>query len=254
MAQTNSRFFSVMVVGDNPDSILEKYSVDKEVEPYVKYKFSQAEKYRSKAIKVLEELLKKSSETLINPQIISALEERLKSLKMLSSFDYYRQLTDGLYYDENGDALSSENPDGKWKTAHIGRNFSLPLILKNGKEVYTAKAYEVDWEKMHLCNQEVYRAAWEMVMEGREPKTNEEEVIYTSMKDKQTYFSNFPDKEAYVKYSTAYWNYAYVDEKGWVDVSNENENEWINNFYDRFIENLDSNATVSIYECSINSD
>ena len=34
MAQTNSKFFSVMVVGENPTAIMENYSVDKKVEPY----------------------------------------------------------------------------------------------------------------------------------------------------------------------------------------------------------------------------
>lgn len=255
MAQTNSKFFSVMVVGDNPKAIMEDYNVNKKVEPYVKYKFLQAEKYKDAAIKVSQKLLEDASLAMINPQMKQALEENVKRLKMLSTFEYYQQLTSGMYYDKDGNALSDKNPNGKWKTAHIGRNFSLPLITKDGKEVYTAKNSDIDWERMHLANQEVYRAAWEIVVEGREPQDENEKKIYESMKDKDVYFSNFPDKESYVNYSTAYWNFAYVDaESGWLDINETDEYNWINNFYQRFVSRLRPDDTISIYECTINSD
>ena len=139
MAQTNSKFFSVMVVGEDPKAIMEDYWIDKKVEPYVKFKFLQAEKYKESAIKVSQKLLEDASLAMINPQMKSALEENVKRLKSLSTFDYYRQLTDGMYYDNEGNALSEKNPNGKWKTCHIGRNFSLPLILKDGTESYYAR-------------------------------------------------------------------------------------------------------------------
>ena len=254
MAQTNSRFFSVMVVGDDPTAILEKYDISKKVEPYVKYRFLQAEKYKNTAIKVSQKLLEDASLAMINPQVKSALEENVKRLKMLSPFDYYKQLTEGMYYNEDGDALTDKNPDGKWKTAHIGRNFSLPLILTNGKESYSARCSDVDWSKMHLNNQDVYRATWEMVMEGRKPQTEEENTIYNAMKDKDVYFSKFKDKEAYVNYSTAYWNFAYVDENGWFDMNDWDEQEWINTFYDRFVTKIGDEKLITIYECTINDD
>lgn len=255
MAQTNSKFFSVMVVGEDPKTIMEDYWIDKKVEPYVKFKFLQAGKYKDSAIKVSQKLLEDASLAMINPQMKSALEENVKRLKSLSTFDYYRQLTDGMYYDEEGNALSEKNPNGKWKTCHIGRNFSIPLKLKDGSERYYATNSEIDWGKMHLANQEVYRAAWEIVVEGREPENETEERIYTSMKDKEAYFSKFKDKDAYVNYSTAYWNYAYVDkEQGWVDINESDETTWIGNFYDRFVLNLKPDDKVSIYECTTNDD
>jgi len=254
MAQTNSKFFSVMVVGDDPKAIMEDYCVDKKVEPYVKYKFLQAEKYKDAAIKVSQKLLDDASLTMITPQMKQAIEDNVKRLKMLSTFDYYQQLTKGMYYDENGNALSDKNPNGKWKTAHIGRNFSLPLITHDGKEVYSARAKDIAWERMHHVNKEVYEAAWEIVVEGREPTTPEEEKIKQSMGDKQAYFSKFRDKEHYVNYSTAYWNFAYVDSTEWVDISQNNESAWIEHFYDWFVTKLNPDDLVSIYECTINED
>jgi hypothetical protein len=243
-----------MVVGENPTTIMEKYCIDKKVEPYVKYKFLQAEKYKNAAIKVSQKLLDDASLTMINPQMKQAIEDNLKRLKLLSTFEYYQQLTEGMYYDENGNALSDKNPNGKWKTAHIGRNFSLPLITNDGKEVYSARVKDVAWDKMHLVNQDTYRTAWELVMEGREPATPEEKKIKESMGDKQAYFSKFHNKDHYVRYSTAYWNFAYVDGDNWFDMSEIDESAWVEHFYDRFVTKLKPDDLVSIYECTINND
>lgn len=255
MAQTNSRFFSVMVVGENPQKLMEKYSVDYEVEPYVKYKYLNAKKYKETAIKALDKLLAESDKIGIPPRIKESLMERLEALKKLSSFEYYRQLTEGLYYNENGDALSSENPNAHWNTCHIGRNFSMPLKLKNGENSYSALSKDIDWDSMYNVNKTLYNAAWEMVMDGREPTNDTEKTVYESMKDKEAYFSKFNSKEEYVDYSTAYWNYAYVDENGWVDVDSYegDETKWIQSFFENFVSKLKPNDLVTIFECSTNN-
>lgn len=255
MAQTNSRFFSVMAVGEEPQKMMEKYGTDYEVEPYVKYKYLEAKKYQQASIKTLEKLLNEADKIGIPPTTQETLKTRLEELKKQSSFEYYRQLTDGMYYDEDGNALSTENPNAHFNTCRVGRNFSMPLLLKNGMEAYSAHVSEVDWESMTRTNTSVYEAAWEMVMEGKTPSNLEEEAIYNAMKDKEAYFSKFKSEEEYVNYSTSYWNYAFVDKDGWVDVDsfNGDETEWVSTFYDRFIKNLDPNALVTIFECSINN-
>lgn len=254
MAQTNSRFFSLMIVGENPKEIVDKYGSDYKTEPYVKYKYLEAKKYQSAAIKAIKAILDKGDTIGIQPNIMEALQGRLETLNQLTPFEYYRELTDGMYYNEDGDALSEENPNVKYNTCRLGRNFCIPLTLKDGSEVYSALAKDVDWEAMNGRDKEVYETAWELVMEGREPITDQEKTIYESMKDKDTYLSNFKTKEAYVAYSTSFWYYAYADENGWVDVDDcDSEEKWIKEFYSRFIEKLKPNDVVSIYECSINN-
>lgn len=252
MAQTNSRFFSVMVVGDNHKELMDKYSLDLEVDSYVRYEYLKADKYQSNSIKALDNLLSHGDEIGLEPQVKESLERRIKTLKGMTPFEYYRELTEGMYYDENGNAISTENPNGHWKTARIGKNFSLPLKLKDGTETYSARACDIDWDAMNEPT-ELYEAAWEMVVDGREPTNEQEERVYESMKDKSAYFSNFKNKEDYVTYSTSYWNYAFVNKDGWVDMVNEDEKKWIGNFYDRFIATLDPNDLVTIYECSVNN-
>lgn len=255
MAQTNSRFFSLMVVGEKPDEVIEKYGSEYKIEPYIKYKYLDAKKYQSTAIKVLGETLNKFDTIGLPPSISKeALESRLSTLKSLTPFEYYRELTDGLYYNEDGDALSEENPNIKYNTCRLARNFATLLRLKDGSETNKALAKDVDWDAMNGANKEVYEAAWELVMDGREPQNDQERTIYESMKDKGAYFENFKSKEAYVAYGTAYWNYAYADKDGWVDVDDDgNEEKWINNFFPRFVEKLKPNDLVTIFECSINN-
>ena len=254
MAQTNSRFYSLMVVGNNPNQIIEKYGSDYKVEPYVKYKYLDSKKYQDAAIKALSAILDKSDTIGINPALKDGLQNRLETLTKLTAFEYYRELTDGMYYDENGNALSEENPKIKYNTCRLGRNFCTPLKLKDGTESYSALAKDIDWNAMNGANKEVYEAAWELVVDGREPQNEQEKTIYESMKDKEAYFENFKSKDNYVTYSTAYWNYAYADENGWCDVDDDgNEERWINEFYDRFVDKLKPNDLVSIFECSINN-
>lgn len=252
--QSNSKFFSVMVIGNNHKEIMDKYSMNLEVEPYVKYEYLKADKYLNNSIKALDNILNNADKIGIEPNVKESLSVRIKTLKQMTPFEYYRELTDSMYYDENGNALSTENLDGKWKTARIGRNFSLPLRLKDGSESYSARMGDIDWFAMNEPTA-LYEAAWEMVVDGREPTNAEEERVYESMKDKLTYFSNFKSKEDYVNYSTRYWNYAVVTENGWVDVDSKggDEKEWINNFFDNFIKNIPDEELITIYECSVNN-
>ena len=125
--KTNSRFFTVMVVGENHKELMEKYSINLEVTPYIKYEYLKADKYLDTSIKALNNILKNSDKIQLEPNIKENLDIRIKTLKKMTPFEYYRQLTNGMYYDENGNALSSVNPEGHWATARVGRNFSLPL-------------------------------------------------------------------------------------------------------------------------------
>lgn len=248
----NSRFFSLMVVGEQPDKIVEKYGKDYKTEPYVKYKYLDAKKYQKASIKTLEKLLSESDKIGIPDNVAEQLKGRLKVLNEMSPFDYYRELTEGLYYDEDGNALSDENPDKKYNTCRKGGNFSLPLLLRDGTESYQARAADVNWDAMNGANAEVYSAAWEMVMDGREPENDTEKTIYESMKDKEGYFEKFGSKENYVKRSTSYWNYAYADENGWESVDDCNtEIEWIEGFVDKYVKRLNGDELITIYECSI---
>lgn len=256
MAQTNSKFFSAMVIGENHADIMQQYNKHLEIEPYVKFKYLDADKYQKREITALEKMQQVFQNRKIDPHVSEWIKSKLVHIKEISPFEYYREITEGMFYDENGNALSEENPKGKYDTCRIGKHFSMPLKLKNGAESYSALNKDIDWGAMHLCNANAYETAWELCVEHREPNNSQEQTIKDKMGDKLSYFANFKTKEEYVNYNTAYWNYAFITNDAWKDMDSEtngNSAKWINNFFDSFVENLKDDDLVTIYECSINN-
>lgn len=248
-----SIFRTVMVIGNNPDELMKKYDKKLKVEPYIKYEYKNAEKMRQESIKTNKIIIEDPKKFGLNEFQVDAIKEIIKKHSELDGFQYYQMLTYGLPYDENGNALSDKNPNGKWSKYYIGRNFSLPFIGNDGKEYYQIKKKDIKKELNHMHNQDIYRVAWEVVVEGRKPENEQEEQIYNKMKDNKNYFSNFKDKESYVSYCCARWYYAVLTEKdGWVDVDDSNCGmyEWIKDFYEKHIEPLDDDTLITIFEFS----
>lgn len=247
-----SNFFSVLVIGDNPDELINKYDKAIKVEPYVKFRYNDASKLKKSALSVVNEMVNNPTKYQLTDYLIDYFKERKKVISSLTDFEYYQLITEGLYYDKNGDALSEENPNGKWSKCSVGKNFSMPFITLEGKETYSAKMSDIDWSKIHMNNESTYEIVWDLVHDNRTPHSEEEEKIYNTMKDRKNYFSNFKDKEEYVLHNCAYWNYAVVDEKGWHDLddSGKSDMEWVANFYDKYIKHLKKDTTLTIYECS----
>lgn len=253
MEVKRSNFFSVMVVGENPTTIMGKYNKNTSVGYWVKYKYSDKEKMYGNRIKLLMDMIENPTKfNISNPSSIEYFKQSLEETKRLTPFEYYQKLVVGYKIDENGDALSDENPNGKWTHCGIGKNFSLPLKLKNGSVSYSSVAKNVDWDSMHMENIEQFENTWELIVDKKPPTTQIDDIILTNMKDKLNYFSAFKDKEEYVIHNCAYWNYAYVDENNWVSLDDDKEGayDWISTFFDKFVVPLkESDKLVSIFEC-----
>lgn len=251
-----SKFLTVLVIGKEPEKLMERYSKALKVKPYVKYKYLDAEKMKDNAIKMLTEITNTPEKLTLNKFQVDYFKERLKAISSMSSFEYYRTITDGLYYDENGDALSEENPDGKWDTYALGKNFSYPFKLTDGKESYQARVGEIDWNRMHMNPDVVklFETIWALVVDDDDPSNDDEEILKKNWATKKNYLSNFKSVDDFVSHNCAYWNYAVLSDKGWVDVDDDgNESSWINNFFERFITPLEDGELLTIYEYSISN-
>jgi hypothetical protein len=236
------------VAGDNPDELMKPYDRRNEEEPYVKYHFKDARKIKEKYIELYEGILNNDNETVDK----DALREIVEDLKDMSVEEFYEELTEGLTIDdETGDAISTENREGRFNYYELGKWFSIPFLLKDGREVFQAKKSEIDWNRLHLGGGDIYKRAWEMVMDDSEPTNDYEKTIYENMKDKISYFKKFETKENYVISNTAFWGYAFVSEKqGWMDASEaESQFTWMSCFYDMFIDKLPDDTMLTIYEC-----
>ena len=252
-----SKFFTVLVVGDDPESLMAKYDKALKVKPYIKYKYLDAEKLKKNAIKMLSSVVDNADKFAMSNYQLDYLKERLKAINGMSTFEYYRTITDGLYYDDEGNALSEENPEGKWDKYNIGKNFSYPFKLKDGKEEYQAQVGDVDWDSMHMSVDAVrmFEIIWALVVDDDDPSDEEEVNIKKNWITKKNYLSNFSNVDQFVAHNCAYWCYAYLDENGWKDVDDEgDELKWVSNFFDRFIKPLKDGTKVTIYEFSRSSD
>jgi hypothetical protein len=250
MTSDDYRHFVAIVAGENPEKQMERYDAKIKVEPYLVYRYKDADT-------IIRPKMLAMYENIINSGDLSADEERImrqeyEEMKAESTEDFFDRITLELDIDEEtGDAYSSKNRDGKWHYYSAGGKFSIPFMTLEGKEVNQAKKSEIDWSVMHLNGQDVYRRAWEMVMEGSEPQTETEKLIYNNMKNRTVYFQKFGTKENYVVSGTAFWGYAFLSpETGWVELEDTDDQfEWVSNFYDRFIKPLPEDTQLTIYEC-----
>lgn len=253
--EDKSKLFNVLVVGENPEEIIGKYDSNKEFEPRLVYEYNKAEFYKREYLNSLRLIYAKIDEYPdINKEV---LEDEILETENMSAEDYYFEMLSGLdpsyeINDETGDVYTKENPDGKYTSHRVAGYIALPFILKNGgAESYSARKGEIDWEKIHLANTRPYEIAWDTVVEGKTPNGEEEKSIYENMKERTHYFTNFESRDHYIASSTAFWEYAYVDENGWQELNGtEPQFDWVINFYDRFIKPLPENAKLTIYECS----
>jgi hypothetical protein len=250
-----NNFFSLLVIGDNPEDMMKKYNEDYEVEPYIKYYFKDKDKLFKNRIKIFEEILK-NKEYFSNQKLIDEIRISLSKMRRMDSFDYYRDLTVGLTYDENGNAITDENPDSRYSTYSQTLNFINPLYItdenNNTKEVTTATKGEINWDLLHLNPERklIFSNTWELCVDKREPQNDIEQTILNNMKNADKYFNRFNSKNDYVLYNTSFWTYAILTEKtGWIDMDDMTDFEWIINFFDNYIKPLDDNERLTIFEC-----
>ena len=244
---------AVLVIGDNPDELMKKYDKNLKVEPYVKYKYLDAEKIRKTAVKTITQVVNNADALNLNEFQKDYFKNQLKSISSMSSFEYYQMLTDGMYYDEEGNAMSTDNPNGKHNGYNKGGNFSYPFLCKDGTEKYECNADEVDWDKVNMREEAVnyFNLVWDIKVDGRKPENEYEEKIANDWKDRDAYLENFKSKDELVRHNCAYWSYAVLTEDGWFSLDDGGtEDEWINGFMDRFIRPL-TNEKLTVYEFAV---
>lgn len=250
-------FKTILVIGDNHEERIKKYSADTKVTEYVKYRYDDRFKIYDTRLALVKELAKSDANN--NKYWTEAAE----ALEEMSYEDYFDFIARGMKIDpETHDAISDENPnshyryeacyDAALKSKGVEGYFSTPFTLKDGTKAYSAKKGEIDWSKMHMFNIEPYVRAWEMVVEGDEAKTDQEKIIKDNMNGRKGYFLNFKNKDEYVRYSCSWWCYGVITEddtyREYGMYKEGDDMGWIFNFYDNFIKKLDDDTLLTIYE------
>lgn len=239
-------FFTTIVAGENPEELMKPYNKNITVEPYILYNFNDAHKLKKLYMDSCKEELAETTETLQQEEI----KEEIDYVSQLSDDDFFDYFTMEYDKDNEGNAISTKNKKGKWSFYQLGKFFSVPFITLDGREVFQEHKKNIDWYRIHLHGQEIYKRAWEMVMENSKPNNDYENNIYENMKNRTAYFQKFGNKEKYVVHSTAFWGYAFLDENKWVDMdSAPDEFTWVSDFFEKYIDPLDEDTFLTIYEC-----
>ena len=178
--------------------------------------------------------------------------------------------------DEDGNYISTYNPDSKWDWYEVGGRWSGSLKLKDGGSTDEDYAGQIDWDKMFsLAPEREKRASefWDEYVLQKLPtemqdRTVEEVDKYLNDKfgfiffKREYYLERYRDKEEYLRRLATWTTYAVLDEKGWhapgemgwfgcSDETPEAQRDWDENFRSRFIDTLDPEDTVVIVDCHI---
>ena len=189
----------------------------------------------------------------------------------------YRKQNDGFgRFDDDGNLLSTYNPNSKWDWYVPGGRWGNQLILKNGEKADHAMAGDVDWDAMFTVTPEEAKKLgvfWDEYVLGTLPP----EIAALDAKGKtaylcdkygvsflssEFYLEKYGTKEEYIRRQGLWGTYAVVDEKGWnepgamgwfgiSDATAKSQKDWDDNYRARFIDTLDPEDEVQIFDCHI---
>lgn len=265
--------FSVLVIcdgGKTVDEMLEPFSENLEVEPYIN---------RTKA-EMLNDAKKRQREA----------REKQKSGKELYSFeqDYLDAKNDEeLYmlekeyddemYDEDGNELSTYNPDSRWDWYQIGGRWTGMLNAKKGiacgnglfptledasGRCDIAIKKDIDFSP----NEKAIKSAerfWEVVVEGSPLESGENEDDFLTFYKKEYYLKTYGNKEEYVRRVNSFGTFAVLTADGvWHEkgemfnfgVGSESVDAgryWDDHYMELFIDNLDDETVLAVVDCHI---
>lgn len=238
-------YFSVMVIGNNPEEQMAQFDASLKVPHFLKYKIDDASELRKKAILTVENMITEMND---NPNVLEYLHNHLSEIKEMADIEYFSFLTKTLQHDEEGNAWDDSNPNGKWTSYRLGKENAIELVKNDGTVTMQCRKGDVDWSAIHLAKQKIYKRTWEMVIENQEPKHDADKIMLAIMGEKKDYLLNFKTKDNYIKYNTSYWNYAVIKDGVWEDTDNHDSIDWVINFYETFVEPLNDDELITIYE------
>lgn len=244
-----AEYFSVLVIGENHYDIISKYDEYKDSnEYYILYKYNDRNKYRKKNIEFIKEYLK----TVTDNKNRNILIDKLNELKSMSDEAYYLMMGELHTFDKDKNIITNENPYGKYATCEIGgKLYKDYLKNNNGENITSEKKKNIRWDYIHLNEEKynLYKNTWDLCVNKKQPITPEEENIIRNMSLLKDYFSNFNDCETYCKYNTSFFTDVIIKDGIWYSCEDSDYNEWVINYYDRFIKDIPDDELITIYEC-----
>lgn len=241
--------------GEDVPELLARYSENIEVEPYVKYTREQAiEHDRKYSLDCLISWVKKQEKNkdedyskwidLCSEHLLRSDEECYQSVK-----EDYNDLVD-----DDGNILSTYNPDSKWDWWAYGGRWG--DRLKRNNEEYCDEGYAADMDfRQNKKSYKEHLKWWEENIDTGEPDGFLSADYYKDYyKDKET-FAKIMSLPIFRSVVTPDGEWHEKGEMGWFAMSSETPEEsldWDLNFMERFIKPaVENNWYLTVVDCHI---
>lgn len=226
-----NKIYTVLVAGEID---LLTYSMKKKVEPYIAYKYNERKKIRQEAIKVYKDIYNQNSTKPEFSMFNDIIRFKIEETEEMTDEEYFDSVTNGMIIDkETGDAFITINPNGMYmELSEATLETALPLK----DNMFECKAKDVFNKMATIEDVEKYSTYWDNVM--RTPSVT-----------RSNYIEQYKDKETYVKLMSSpfFYNAFLSEETGWVEQPLDKQMEWVFNFKENFIDKLDENITLRVY-------
>lgn len=186
------------------DTVMEPYDENLEVEPRIDMtKEELAEEFED---------VKKAIREGTNKFLVE--ENEKNDVLGMTPREFNQWYYGGSMFDDEGNLLTTRNPNGKWDWFVIGGRWEGYLKLKDGSRANYAKIKDIDFSMDKKAYEEAKRY-WELVVDGELPEEGEEKPF--SFYKKEYYLETYGDKEAYAKRMAQFSVFALLNEGEWFE-------------------------------------
>ena len=244
--------------------MMEKYSENIEVEPYLEACYCVGNEARRFAKEKAERETGKTFDDLrsehrgmdesVQPEWSEFISDRLALEERCEKEHHLYQKPQADCEDCEGEGLrkTTYNPDSKWDWYQVGGRWGGLLQKKDGIRADVAKVKDIDFKEMESKARENAEKSWE---ESKDMDSTERYFRFGIEKN-QTKEKYLADAITFTTYSVLTGDKQWHErgQMGWFAMvidEKETEEEWVNNYFSRFIENLDPETTIVVVDCHI---
>lgn len=252
--------YTVAVITKDGDyeSVLAPYDEELRVEPYI-------EKTKAEIIVEMKNFVKinKGAEWLKENNLL----DKNGNLDEEALYQYYRkdeEETGYVEFDEEGNQLTTYNPDSKWDWYQVGGRWDGAIMhLKDGTFVNHAQVKDIDFSPAPLDEAEAayFKRFWEINVEGAEPDNDTERGRYVSIYNKNYYLERFGTLENFISFQQSFYTHAFVldgewyecGKMGWfgMDDSTKDSTDAYREKLREVLSKLDPEDYITIVDCHI---
>ncbi len=250
--------FSVLVIGDDIDSILDKYDENKDVEPY-------EDKSQSEIEGEFRDHQKRCFEKVFEGQELNEFDRKTLELNHVTP-EWWQEWNDQ-DLNEDGNSLTTYNTDSQWDWYEVGGRWMGSLVLKKGRtgklgtpgvfmnppkhDADIATIGDVDWVAMRNIKKDECVTHWDFLF----TTTDEQKLMHhESYESKKTeLLEKYGSKKEYVRRMGIWTTYALVTDEDWFerDSSDPDGDEKYANQFVSVLKSLPKDTIITVVDCHI---